>query len=65
MKKILLFSMMVILLSACTSMKEEQEMDKMSRVNTEEAWWQQAGDPNSEYWWVSGYEDETGSDSDN
>ena len=62
MKKILLFTMMILLLGACTSTKEPDDMNKLSRGSMEEEWWQQAGDPNSEYWWVSGYEDESDSD---
>ena len=65
MKKILLFTLMVMVLSACTSTREEDTIEKMSReadaqwfqeTRESERWWQEIGEPNGEDWW--GSEDE-------
>lgn len=52
MKKVLLMSMMVLILGACTSTKT----DDTTRLNRHtENWVDHAGDAGTEYWWVQGY----------
>ncbi|GLI55417.1 hypothetical protein PM10SUCC1_09310 [Propionigenium maris DSM 9537] len=55
MKK-LLFSLILLILAACTS-TEEKNVERMTREGDPQ-WWQEIGEPDSEYWWVNEYEDE-------
>ena len=55
MKKIL-FSLILLILAACTS-TEEKNVERMTREGNPQ-WWQEIGEPDSEYWWSDEYEDE-------
>lgn len=59
MKKILLLTLIIMALAACTSTEEKDmaTVDKLSR-DSDAQWWQEIGEPDSDYWWINEYEDE-------
>ncbi len=57
MKKIIILLTLALALGACTN---TSSVDRMSSANTEsEQWWQTAGVPGTENWWMPSYEDDT------
>lgn len=61
MKKILLMSMMVLTLGACTSNQNTTtETDNTTRLSRDTGnWVDQAGNVDSENWWVEGYSEDS------
>ena len=55
MKKLLLLSILALMVAACTS--TDTTTDRLSRQGDVD-WYQDIGEPDSDYWWVNEYEDE-------
>ena len=58
MIKLIMTLTLVLILGACSSTTPDTT-EIIATTNTESnTWWKSAGEADSEYWWVSSYEDQ-------